>query len=262
MAKCDVCKRDFPTRTGLAVHGVRAKNPECRIHSFHPNLRQKKKGAESSNSDSSAAASLEPSENEDDDEDEDGDNDMDLEEDHPPQIFQGDFFGNHYSADELPGWGDADADQQEAEAEDEPAGSLSDDEDDLQEAVEANEIRWEPERPAPMESADRQPEDTEETSRAPVVDALKQRRMEAALNRQIHVTKFPSNVAGMPIDSATRNHASYQQYATMLGGAPDGDGVNYAPFASKIDWDLARWAKMRGPGSSAISELLAIDGVR
>jgi hypothetical protein len=35
----------------------------------------------------------------------------------------------------------------------------------------------------------------------------------------------------------------------------------YTPFLSKTDWEVARWAKLRGPGSTAFSELLAIDGV-
>ena len=35
----------------------------------------------------------------------------------------------------------------------------------------------------------------------------------------------------------------------------------WAPFHSKLDWEIARWAKCRGPGSTAFSELLAIDGV-
>jgi hypothetical protein len=35
----------------------------------------------------------------------------------------------------------------------------------------------------------------------------------------------------------------------------------YAPFKSKIDWEIAQWAKLQGPGSTAFSDLLAIDGV-
>ncbi|KAI0348983.1 hypothetical protein OH77DRAFT_1415714, partial [Trametes cingulata] len=35
----------------------------------------------------------------------------------------------------------------------------------------------------------------------------------------------------------------------------------YAPFTSRIDWEIARWAKMRGPGSTAVSELLQIEGL-
>jgi hypothetical protein len=35
----------------------------------------------------------------------------------------------------------------------------------------------------------------------------------------------------------------------------------YALFASKLDWEIARWAKLRGPGSNAMSELLKVEGV-
>lgn len=35
----------------------------------------------------------------------------------------------------------------------------------------------------------------------------------------------------------------------------------YAPFLSKLDWEVARWAKLRGPGSTALSELTGIEGV-
>jgi hypothetical protein len=35
----------------------------------------------------------------------------------------------------------------------------------------------------------------------------------------------------------------------------------WAPFATRMEWELARWAKLRGPSSTAFSELLKIDGV-
>ncbi|KAI9430686.1 hypothetical protein BJY52DRAFT_1090380, partial [Lactarius psammicola] len=35
----------------------------------------------------------------------------------------------------------------------------------------------------------------------------------------------------------------------------------WSPFQSQCDWEFAQWAKQRGPTSSAVSELLAIDGV-
>jgi hypothetical protein len=41
------------------------------------------------------------------------------------------------------------------------------------------------------------------------------------------------------------------------------DGLNiYAPFSSKLDWEVACWAKMQGLGSNAVTELLSIEGVR
>lgn len=35
----------------------------------------------------------------------------------------------------------------------------------------------------------------------------------------------------------------------------------YAPFASLVDWKVAEWLKLRGPGSNAGTELLKIPGV-
>ena len=35
----------------------------------------------------------------------------------------------------------------------------------------------------------------------------------------------------------------------------------YWPFKSRTDWLVARWVKLRGPGSNAVSELLRIPGV-
>ncbi|KAG2080267.1 hypothetical protein BD769DRAFT_1634235 [Suillus cothurnatus] len=36
----------------------------------------------------------------------------------------------------------------------------------------------------------------------------------------------------------------------------------YYPFASKIEWEVARWAKLRRSSSTAFSDLLSIDGVK
>ncbi|KAF8989290.1 hypothetical protein BDQ17DRAFT_1393312 [Cyathus striatus] len=35
---------------------------------------------------------------------------------------------------------------------------------------------------------------------------------------------------------------------------------SWAPFTSRLDWEVAKWAKCRGPSSTAFTELLAIDG--
>lgn len=46
-------------------------------------------------------------------------------------------------------------------------------------------------------------------------------------------------------------------------GDSEPDNTNNNPFApfTQMDWYIARWAKLRGPGSTAFTELLAIDGV-
>ncbi|KAI0827979.1 hypothetical protein BC628DRAFT_1303926, partial [Trametes gibbosa] len=36
----------------------------------------------------------------------------------------------------------------------------------------------------------------------------------------------------------------------------------YAPFTSKMDWEVARWAKLRGAGSTSFNDLTKIEGVR
>jgi len=48
-----------------------------------------------------------------------------------------------------------------------------------------------------------------------------------------------------------------EKYTTTINGEKD----CWAPFSSEIDWKVARWAKLRGLGSTAFSDLLAIDGV-
>ncbi|KAJ7805230.1 hypothetical protein B0H14DRAFT_3091624 [Mycena olivaceomarginata] len=72
------------------------------------------------------------------------------------------------------------------------------------------------------------------------------------------VVKYPGR-AGEPI-SMTGGAASEQAY---LGSLHDSAASSpYAPFTSKMDWEIARWAKLRGSGSTAFNDLLAIEGVR
>jgi hypothetical protein len=52
-------------------------------------------------------------------------------------------------------------------------------------------------------------------------------------------------------------HTADQQYSSAINDASN----PWAPFSSEIDWKVARWAKLRGAGSTAFSDLLAINGV-
>ena len=49
---------------------------------------------------------------------------------------------------------------------------------------------------------------------------------------------------------------------TTNGDTSDLEANPFAPFLSKMEWEIARWVKLRGPGSTAFSELISIDGVR
>ncbi len=66
---------------------------------------------------------------------------------------------------------------------------------------------------------------------------------------------YPSSRPGFIVScSSTSGDSAYT-------ASVDGKKNLWAPFTSEIDWKVARWAKLRGPGSTAFSDLLAIDGV-
>ncbi|KAI0686991.1 hypothetical protein C8Q76DRAFT_635698 [Earliella scabrosa] len=82
-----------------------------------------------------------------------------------------------------------------------------------------------------------------------------QQRTHEHLQARTHVVHFPGVHAGAPINKQPTS-SEYERYEEAV----DSDGNNpYAPFRSRMDWEIARWAKMRGPGSTALSELLEIE---
>lgn len=73
--------------------------------------------------------------------------------------------------------------------------------------------------------------------------------------QNIFIEKFTKGQVG-----ATLNHQEApknERYSTKI----DNPNNPYAPFSSKTDWELACWAKLRGPSSTAVSDLLDIEGV-
>ena len=71
----------------------------------------------------------------------------------------------------------------------------------------------------------------------------------------VDVEQFPFGMPGAPIPGRAQDPSEYESQA-MLMGSP------WAPFQSQLEWEVARWAKLRGGTSTAVSELLAIPGVR
>jgi hypothetical protein len=70
------------------------------------------------------------------------------------------------------------------------------------------------------------------------------------------IEHFPFGFPGAPIIGPPEN-------ATLDGPSLMGCGDSiWAPFCSQRDWEIARWAKMRNPTSSAVGDLLAIPEVR
>ena len=78
----------------------------------------------------------------------------------------------------------------------------------------------------------------------------------APLDGAPFIERFHLGAARAPISGLGQNVPSYQALQDNLG--PENI---WHPFQSQRDWDFARWAKNRGPSSTAVTELLAIDGV-
>ncbi|TFK85635.1 hypothetical protein K466DRAFT_601004 [Polyporus arcularius HHB13444] len=182
-----------------------------------------------------------------------------------PQPFEGDFFGNYEDEawsdfDEYQGDDGEDEDQVDQEQD---AGTDDDEEDEdgqsgLEEEADnyEDEGGWEPPLdpnvggPAPFAVEDEEdlPEELYGT------DGMARRRAQEQLHINTFIDPFPCPLAGQAT-SAQREGTAYEQYQFDV----DSEGDNpYAPFASRIDYEVAKWAKMRGPGSTAVSELLQI----
>lgn len=81
--------------------------------------------------------------------------------------------------------------------------------------------------------------------------------VEDGLRQQVVVDRFPLSSAGAPVEEL-QGSATNNAYGNTI---PFTASNLYAPFISQMDWEVARWVKLRGPGSTAASELLSTDGV-
>jgi hypothetical protein len=73
---------------------------------------------------------------------------------------------------------------------------------------------------------------------------------------EVHVEVYPGRRAG-----TVHSHGipTMKEFENSLGGPSSN---LYAPFSSQTDWELAKWAKLRGPGATAFTELMGVTGVR
>jgi hypothetical protein len=69
------------------------------------------------------------------------------------------------------------------------------------------------------------------------------------------VDQFPFGSPGAPIPGVPQGRSLYESHQAAIGDSA------WAPFQSECDWLFAHWAKMRGPTSSAVTDLLAIPEV-
>ena len=69
-----------------------------------------------------------------------------------------------------------------------------------------------------------------------------------------YTDKYPDHQAGAPMKKTQPGDDNYR-------AALDNSSNPWATFSSQMDWEIAKWAKLRGAGSTAFSDLLAIEGV-
>ncbi|KAJ7604990.1 hypothetical protein FB45DRAFT_1149638 [Roridomyces roridus] len=165
--------------------------------------------------------------------------------------FDGDYFGGEYTAADLGLGGEDDDADDDADDPETGSGEDSDGEDasahaDLEESFEPVRVEGinEPRAPSPPPS--------------PAPNSSPRRSFTDTFHRKPFVETFPGSTAGAVLDVhfSDSGHAGYS--ATFQGV----DAANpYASFVSKMDWEVARWAKLRGAGSTAFTDLLQIDGV-
>ena len=93
----------------------------------------------------------------------------------------------------------------------------------------------------------------------PLLNHAEQAEVEESQGSNIHleIQKFGGK-AGQPIRVGQPTAAG--GYRTQPGCNPGGANP-YAPFHSQTDWEVAKWGKLRGPTSTAFTELLKIPSV-
>jgi hypothetical protein len=79
---------------------------------------------------------------------------------------------------------------------------------------------------------------------------------ETKLKKKPYIVKFTKEKAWATYinpDCVDQNTA----YTSQIGNQDN----SFSPFCSKIEWEVALWAKTWGPSSTAFTELMSIEGV-
>jgi hypothetical protein len=175
----------------------------------------------------------------------------------PTGEFRGDLFGEDYEPEDF-GYIDDPEPSSPLESDSESDEESDEEEEDDLDGQERADLAqgYEPPRAAREDTPMPAPQENPPLLAAPTRETRK-----AAEDRFHHkpiIEKYPGGLAGKPTSTA-RAQTAEQAYESSL---TDSTASNpYAPFNSKTDWEAARWAKLRGAGSTAFSDLLNIEGV-
>lgn len=173
---------------------------------------------------------------------------MEIESDGQQPEFEGDFFGT-YEEDEIQWPDDTDQDAKGSES-----SESSESEDDI---PGLNDAEWEPlvtGRDSEDQLGTAEEDSTEMNNHNR--DLRQQIEQRVLQEDGVTVVRYPDARAGQPIPQADICNAN-AAYATIINVTTN----PYAPFNSRVDWEIVQWAKLRGPTSTAFSDLLDINGV-
>jgi len=259
---CPGCGAAF-RRSGLSHHIRQSKDPRCHIPSLHQSKNQDNSSAMPvsgpAKTNTSENKPEEPMTNADENEPEDR---LGF---HVSIDPSGDLFGDYAKYEGFTFIADGEGDQEmdndsNGDDPDCPTDTQEEEEEaeaELHEALLAEEHHLEPERPPGQpDTLEQEREDApSEPARAPF-------RLRGGFERPLYnppeIVKFSDHNAGTVYERTHRIGNLDYRHAVSNADGPN----SYAPFASKLDWEVVRWAKMQGPGSNALTELLHIDGVR
>lgn len=183
--------------------------------------------------------------------------DVDNDDDDDDNIgaFAGDFFGTDYTSDDFPGFEEAAAD---SDLPDEAWATESDTSEDPESEAEP-ELESDPEsngsvtpEPVQPDPADNQPDN----AFAQADPSIGRIACENNLREEIDVVHCKCLRAG-EVTAWAEDNIAHARYENNL---KDHEAL-YWPFKSRLDYAIARWSKLRGPSSSALDELLSIEGV-
>ncbi|KAF7324034.1 hypothetical protein MKEN_00625500 [Mycena kentingensis (nom. inval.)] len=170
----------------------------------------------------------------------------------PGGRFAGDYFGDNYEAGDF-GWDT----EEEGDEEEAVSRAMEDEDEEIVEQVNAALERDYPEPPRPALPGAQSHNPPEQSPPTPPRPSAR-KEVEDRFHRAPIVDRYPSAVAGQPIPGK-HGETSDEIYRASLGNATDNP---YTPFHHRIDWEVGHWAKTRGSGSTAFTDLLKIEGLR
>ncbi len=132
--------------------------------------------------------------------------------------------------------------------------------------AEVEQTIWEPQPPSHLSAHPPSPQSSSPLDGPAIPTAAEREAAGREARHKTFVVPFKAATAGAPIPAEDVNGAdgtarlSYKSYGEQVGVSAEDNP--YHPFGTRLEWEVARWAKLRGSGSTAFSDLLAIEGVR